>query len=178
MRKKCLKYAITLFVILVLLRLFFSFELVKIADRGSKASPLSADIRTEITDDTRGMTEEEIISYSTKRTARMLRYTKKNDMGAGKANCIGYAQLCAAICQQGFIANGIKGSAKPVVGDVRKFGFSMCKLLTYLVPSSWEGFVKDHDFVEVQLPDKTIYYDACLYDYTFNNCKTTIRRLP
>ena len=176
MKKKILKCVFITLAIIVLLRILFSFELVKIADRGGNAYPLAPSMKTEIANDTKGFTEEEIITYSTKRTARMLRFTKTNDIAAGKANCVGYAKLCAAICQQGFYANNFKGSAKPVVGDVRRFGCSICAMLKSIVPSSWKGFVKDHDFVEVQLPDKTVYFDACLYDYTFNKCKTAIKK--
>lgn len=176
MRKKLLKYTFVTVIIIVLLRFLFSFELVKTADRGGNVYPLSADLKEQIAKETKGFTEKEIITYSTKLTARMLRFTKTNDIEAGKANCVGYAKLCAAICQHGFNANKIKGRAKPVVGDVRKFGVSICKMLKSIVSSSWEGFVKDHDFVEVQLPNKTVYFDACLYDYTFNNCKTTIAK--
>ena len=176
MRKKLLKYTFVTVVIIVLLRFLFSFELVKTSDRGGYAHPLSADMKEQIANDTKGFTEEEIIKYSTKQTAKMLRFTKTNDIEAGKANCVGYAKLCAAICQEGFNANNINGKAKPVVGDVRRFGVSICNMLKSIVSSSWEGFVKDHDFVEVQLPDKTVYFDACLYDYTFNNCKTIIAK--
>ena len=176
MRKKLLRYTFVTVIIIVLLRFLFSFELVKTADRGGYVHPLSADMKEQIANDTKGFTEEEIITYSTKQTAKMLRFTKTNDIEAGKANCVGYAKLCAAICQQGFIANNIKGRAMPVVGDVRRFGVSICKILKSIVSSSWEGFVKDHDFVEVQLPDRTVYFDACLYDYTYNNCNTTIMK--
>lgn len=176
MRKKLLKYAFATVIIIVLLRFLFSFELVKTVDRGGDGFPLSAELKEQIANDTKGFTEDEIITYSTKQTAKMLRFTKTNDIEAGKANCVGYAKLCAAICQQCFDSNKIKGKAKPVVGDVRRFGVSICKTLKSIVPSSWEGFVKDHDFVEVQLPDKTVFFDACFYDYTYNNCKKTIMK--
>lgn len=176
MRKKLLKYAFVAVCVVVLLRFLLSFELMKTANRDGGDYPLSTSMKEQIVNDTKGFSEEEIITYSTKRTAKMLRFTKTNDIEAGKANCVGYAKLCAAICQQGFDANNIKGRAKPVVGDVRRFGFSICKMLKSIVPSSWEGFVKDHDFVEVQLPDKTVYFDACLYDYTYDNCNKTIMK--
>ena len=174
MRKKLLKYAFTTVLIIALLQFLFSFKLVKIADRGGYTLP--HDMKEQIVNDTEGFTEEEIITYSTKRTAKLLSFTTYNDIKAGKANCVGYAKLCAAICQEGFNANNIKGNAKPVVGDVRRFGVSICDVLKSIVPSSWKGFVKDHDFVEVQLPDKTVFFDACFYDYTYNNCKTTIMK--
>ena len=79
MRKKLLKYAFVTVIIIVLLRFLFSFELVKTADRGGYAHLLSADMKEQIANDTKGFTEEEIIKYSTKQTAsQYLQYAKIN----------------------------------------------------------------------------------------------------
>jgi hypothetical protein len=175
MNKKYLKYGLIVVGILIALRLLLSFELVKQSVRNEAVYPLPASMKAEIANDTKGMNADEIIDYSTKRTANILSFSRKNDIGSGNANCIGYASLCAAICQHALNANNIKGRAVPVVGDVRKFGISVCKLLAFIAPSSWKSFVKDHDFVEVRMTDKTVYVDACFYDYFFNDCKMTIK---
>lgn len=89
MRKKLLKYAFVTVKTIVLLRFLFSFELEKTANRCGHIYPLSADMKEQIANDTKVFTEEKIITYSTKLTAKILRFTKTNDIETGKANCVG-----------------------------------------------------------------------------------------
>lgn len=150
-------------------RLLLSYNLVKTADRHYPAYSLPSQLKDIIKADTKGMTEMEIISYSTKETAKMLEFSKGNDIKTGKANCIGYANVCSSICRYAFKVNNIERKVTPVVGYVSKFHINLCDVLTFFVPSSYKGFVKDHDFVEVDMGEYYIYFDACLYDFTLDD---------
>ena len=74
------------------------------------------------------MEVEQIIDFSLSLTANRLRFAARNDIDNGKANCIGYTQLCAAICNRAMAANGIEGKARPVVGYIESKGVNWCKV--------------------------------------------------
>ena len=111
------------------------------------------------------MEVEQIIDYSLSLTASELKFAFKNDITNGKANCVGYAQLCAAICNQAMAANGIEGKARPVVGYIESNGINWCKVLKAIAPkASYKNFVKDHDFVELTIGSRRYYFDPSIYD--------------
>ena len=95
-----------------------------------------------------------------------------NDLDNGKANCVGYAILCSRICNYAFQANGMAYRAKPVVGYVSLYGVNLCRLLQAIAPQRWKNFVKDHGFVELKREDRTLFFDASLYDFNLY-CTTT-----
>ena len=66
----------------------------------------------------------------------------------------------------------MRNRAKPVVGYVTFCGLNLCKLLKSVVPEKYKSFVKDHDFVEIDLGERVRYFDASLYDYGID-CTTT-----
>ena len=95
-------------------------------------------------------------------------------MDMGKANCVGYAQLCAGICNQALAGNGIIGQAKPVVGYIESHGINWCKVLKAVAPKdSYKNFVKDHDFVELVTGSRTYYFDPSIYDVLGKKCLST-----
>lgn len=151
---------------------WLNLSLSKISDRTPSYSP-NKSLKEEIIKETKGFLPEEIRKYSIKKTAYLLSFTVKNDLGNGKANCVGYAQMCAGISNYAFRINGYNSSAKPVVGYVKLLGVNLCNILKWCMPTKrWENFVKDHDFVEYHIDGQTIYCDASAYDLILNDCKT------
>ena len=158
---------------LVLLVAAFPLYLIKNVDRQSLYT-LPEPLSVQVSDETKGMDMEQIIDYSLSLTASKLRFAFQNDIPEGKANCIGYAQLCAAICNQALSANGIEGKACPVVGYIESKGINWCKVLKAIAPkTSYKNFVKDHDFVELTAGSRRYYFDPCIYDIIGNKCLST-----
>ena len=158
--------------IIIVLFVLCSFTLVKTHDR-AKSYSLPLTLKNQITRETKGMTKKQIIDYGLNLTAKKLKFAEKNDIGHGKANCVGYAQLCSAICNQALKNNGYKCRAKPVVGYISNCGINLCELFKHVAPNKhWYNFVKDHDFVELQVEDKTYYFDPSIYDVLGNKCIT------
>lgn len=172
-RNRKLLYALCGIVTIVIFYVIMPLTLVKTSDRPNPYHPDQA-LLSAIKEDTKGMSAEEIRNYSVKKTAKMLSFTVKNNLSKGEANCIGYAQMCAGISNYAFRVNGIKASAKPVVGYVMCCGVNLCNVLKWCMLSErWENFVKDHDFVEYHIDGQTIYSDASAYDLIYRDCKTT-----
>ena len=169
---KILSVFLLLLIVSLLLISLSSIKLVKTSERDDFNS-LSRSQREKVNEETRGMDIEQIIDYSLSFTARELRFAVLNDIPEGKANCVGYAQLCAAICNQAMVTNRISGQAKPVVGYLESNGINWCKVLRAIAPKdSYRNFVKDHDFVELNTPSKRYYFDPSIYDVLGNKCFT------
>ncbi len=167
-----MRKVINILIIVSLLIFLCSFTLVKTHNR-SRLYTLPMSFKTQIARGTKGMTEKQIIDYSLDLTAKTLQFDWKNDIPNGKANCIGYAQLCAAICNHALKSNGYKCRAKPVVGYIEDCGINLCEALKVIMPSNhWKSFVKDHDFVELSYGGKTYYFDPSIYDVLGNKCLT------
>ncbi|MBR6283143.1 MAG: hypothetical protein IKR25_02470 [Muribaculaceae bacterium] len=149
-----------------------SFTLVKQHDRANTYR-LPKSIITHVTDETIGMNEEQIIDYSLSLTAQKLEFSIKNNIANGEANCVGYAQLCAAICNEALRNNGYKNRAKCVVGYVKCCGVNLCNVAKCLGSNpKYKAFVKDHDFVELTVNGKTYYFDPSFYDVLGSKCLT------
>ena len=115
-----------------------------------------------------GYSDEEIVKYSLDLTAELLRFTRVNALKDGKANCVGYAQLCSNICNYAFAGSHSKARTKPVVGYIEICGIDMCKVAYFLAPAKDKNFVKDHDFVEYHHQDGTTsFFDPSIYDVSF-----------
>ena len=178
MNKNSIKWVIGLVVavILLIVLVMYGFSLSKIADRKSASYPLSAEMKERIKKETVGKEEKELIKYTLNLTAETLQFATKNNIEGGSANCVGYAQLGASICNYAFTANGRSSKAKAVVGDVRFWGISVCKVLMVLMPNErWRNFVKDHDFVEIETEREIIFVDPSLYDFHID-CTTVTKK--
>ena len=178
MRKRATKWIVGLVVtvIMILFLILSGFSLQKTADRPSAAYPLSAAMKERIVAETKGKDERELIDYALNLTAKTLQFAAKNDIEGGSANCVGYAQLGASICNYAFDVNGSPSKAKAVVGDVKFWGISVCGVLRILMPNErWRNFVKDHDFVEIGIEKSIIYVDPSLYDFHID-CTTVVRK--
>ena len=87
---------------------------------------------------------------------------------------MGYAQLCATICNQALATNHIKGKAQPVVGYIASNGINWCDVLKVIAPkTTYKNFVKDHDFVELTTETTVYYFDPSFYDVLGQKCLTT-----
>ena len=150
-----------------------SFTLIKTGDR-QKIFTLPQSMKVKVDAETKGMDIKKIIDYSLKLTASRLQFSRYNDFKHDKTNCVGYARLCASICNQALATNGINGYAKPVVGYIESNGINLCNVLKAAAPKdSYKNFVKDHDFVELVTDSKTYYFDPCMYDVLGKKCLST-----
>lgn len=161
---------ITFLAVSIALFVSMPFNLVKTGYR-QKTYMLPQSLKAKVEQDTRGMDIEQIIDYSLTLTASRLLFSLYNDIDMGKANCVGYARLCASICNQALSANGVNGQAKPVVGYIEPIGINWCDVLKKVAPkNSYKNFVKDHDFVELVTESKTYYFDPSIYDALGKKC--------
>ena len=167
------KSIVTLLIIstaLVYVIVINTLTLVRIGER-SCFCLLSESLAAQISSEAKGMEIEQIIDYSLNLTANQLQFSRYNEINRGKANCVGYAQLCSAICTQALIVNGIEGYARPVVGYVESNGINWCKMLKAIAPkTSYKNFVKDHDFVELTTATEVYHFDPCIYDLLGKKC--------
>ena len=141
---------------------------VKTSDRGANLDYFPEKLKERIKAETIGFSDDEIVRYSLDLTAEMLRFTRENSLKDGKANCVGYAQLCSNICNYAFANCHSKARTKPVVGTIKVCGIDVCKLAYSLAPARLQNFVKDHDFVEYHHRDgSTSFFDPSIYDVSF-----------
>ena len=141
---------------------------VKTSDRGATHDYFPEELRGRIKSETAGYSDDEIVKYSLNLTAELLRFTRVNSLRDGKANCVGYAQLCSNICNYAFANCHSKARTKPVVGYIEICGIDVCKIAYFLAPAKDKNFVKDHDFVEYHHRDgKISFFDPSIYDVSF-----------
>ena len=163
---------ITFLAVSIALFVSMPFNLVKTGYR-QKTYMIPQSLKAKVEQDTRGMDIEQIIDFSLMLTASRLRFSRYNDIDLGKANCVGYARLCASICNQALAANGVNGHARPVVGYIESKGINWCDVLkSVALKDSHKNFVKDHDFVELITDSKTYYFDPSIYDVLGKKCLT------
>jgi len=155
---------------LIMLLVFTSFVLVKEHNRTTKYRLNNKLVeRTRI--ETKGMDVHGIIQYSLDLTSAKLRFSRYNDIENGKANCVGYAKMCAEICNYGLRANNIDGSAHSVVGHIESGGINWCKVAQSLcTKQSHKNFVKNHDFVELTTKTDIYMFDPSMYDVLGVSC--------
>lgn len=159
------KYFIIVSILLFIVVSYNGFGLVKSKDRPSRYSQLTQQIKNRIKNECKETDPEKCAKYSLELTSEMLSFSIKNDIKNGKANCVGYAILCSWICNYALKVNHLDCKSKPVVGYVTFYGVNLCDVLKAIVPKGYKNFVKDHDFVELELDDKVMLFDASLYDY-------------
>lgn len=87
--------------------------------RDYKPVTLSEKEKAAIAERTKRLDEREIVNQAIEFCAKKLRFATHNRIASGEANCIGYAQLCATVCNYAFDVHGIPCKARPVVGSVR-----------------------------------------------------------
>ena len=151
----------------VLLAFSQSIQLVKERNRVLSYS-LPIELKNQIAKETKGFKESDIINYGISLTTKKLQFSKRNDIKLGKANCVGYAQLCSAICNYALQLNGYSTTTRPVVGHLELCQTNLCNMAKNIVPNGYKNFVKDHDFIEIQEHSRIYYLDPCAYDLIKN----------
>lgn len=111
-------------------------------------------------------TPQDIIKKCSNLACETLSFSAKNDIQRGKANCVGYAQLTSTLINQAFQIRNLPYHAKPVVGKVYLFGIDLNNISQKILPLKHRPFFKNHDFVEVDLGNKTVFIDTSLQDLT------------
>lgn len=154
--------------VMIVVVMLMPISFVKTSDRGVTHDYFPEELKGRIKSETAGYSDEEIVKYSLDLTAELLRFTRVNALKDGKANCVGYAQLCSNICNYAFAACHSKARTKPVVGTIEICGVDVCKVAYALAPAKDKNFVKDHDFVEYRHRDGTTsFFDPSIYDVSF-----------
>lgn len=103
-----------------------------------------------------------------------LSFSYRNDVGHGKANCVGYAVLAAEALNRAFRRNSLPYHARPVYGKAYLWGIDLHPLMQAVFPSKYAPFFRDHDFVEIDLGDRYVYADASMQDvlgYGYIECQ-------
>lgn len=153
------------------------FALVKTSDRKNNDYKLPTSIKENIKVKAPFDDYKAAVAYSLKLTSQLLRFTKKNRVDEGQANCVGYAIVCSSICNYALEISDLPHRSKPVVGYVTFCGINLCPILQRIVPENYKSIVKDHDFVELNLDDTKLYFDASLYDFHIY-CTTSVKKWP
>lgn len=125
-------------------------------------------------------TEEEIEKYSLKFTGELLYFTDKQEFRspsnlsldrATGAHCVGYSQVCTAICNYAFKQKGMTHvNARHMRGDVKWFGIPLTKILKWSFNKvgmpKWAAFCQDLDYVEVinSNTKEVVSFDPSVYD--------------
>lgn len=174
MKHKRLFVGIALAVTLIWVVLLIPFRLRKTADRNDVTVELAKVDRMQIDKETKSFGEDETVKYAIRFTADKFIYAEHNGFARGEANCIGYAQYCAAVSNYISKREHLDLQAKPVVGQVYWLGINVCNFLQDAVPPKYKGFVKDHDFVEFTQSGEVIFEDPCMYDVMGRKCHTVV----
>lgn len=167
-----------LFVLLGLVLLvigFCSFTLVKTSDIDSSYE-IPQELKEKIRLETQGMEDVRIAKYCVKLTSNKLRFSEKNDIKNGLANCVGYARVCKSLCNYAYKVNNRNITVKHVRGYVSESSVNLCKVAQSLVPKRYKGFVKDHDFIEINFGNSYVYLDPSLYDLIGRDNMTTVHK--
>lgn len=98
--------------------------------------------------------------------ARAYLSLRKNGIQNGKAIWVGYAQLTSATINYAFQIKNPPYKAIPVVGKVYLFGINLNNVAQKILPQRHRPFFKNHDFVEVDLGNMTVFIDTSLQDLT------------
>lgn len=171
------KLSILLVILLILLFPFYLFtqnlSLSKLGERELVTYSLTDEQKEKIKLETSSLTSEEIIDYSTKFTCSLLSFTRKNNLTAREANCIGYAATYVAVCNYAFQVNHINGNAKHVYGYVMVGNSNLNSMVSGVAPSqALKNFTKDHDFVEVTSGKTHCYLSPTIADLLGAAAKT------
>lgn len=136
-------------------------------DRNIINCTITSDLKNQVAEiSNNSHTPQDIIKKCSNLVCETLSFTAKNDIQSGKANCVGYAQLTSAIINYAFQIKNLPYMAKPVVGKVYLFGINLNNIAQKILPQRHRLFFKDHDFVEINLDDKTVFIDSSLQDLT------------
>lgn len=175
MKKHYWKVLLAIISLLCIVVALMPITLVKQTNR-SATYKLSQKEKAAIPSDETNPTVDDAIEFAMDYSCDHLSFAQTNNIRHGRANCIGYAQLFAAVFNAYCQRNGIRATAMPVVGYVNVFGVNLCRLAKSVMPSpKMKNFVKDHDFVEISTGRETIYLDPTIKDMFGRSCRTKKR---
>lgn len=168
LKRKVIKILIYLLICLGIgLFLISQIKFNKDRDRNGINCTLTSDLRNQVIEICNNShTPHDIIKKCSNLVCETLSFTAKNDIKRGKANCVGYAQLTSTILNYAFQIKNFPYKAKPVVGKVYLLGIDLNNIAQKILPPKQRPFFKDHDFVEINLDDKTVFIDSSLQDLT------------
>ena len=152
-----------------------SFSLVKTSNVNSSYN-ISSEMKDRIRVETQGMEDVRIAKYCVQLTSEILEFSKKNDIQKGKANCVGYARVCKSLCEYAYRINNRNISVRHVRGYVTDSGVNLCKVMEFISPKELKGFVKDHDFIELNFGNSYVYLDPTSYDMIGRDNMTTVEK--
>lgn len=167
-KRKYIKIALAILICVgSIIFIISQIKLDKCRDRSVTTCSITPDLKTSIERICKySDSAEKIIKDCSGLACKELSFTAKNNIQCGKANCVGYAQLTSAIINYAFQVKKLPYKAKPVVGKVYLFGIDLNNVAQKILPKKHRSFFKDHDFVEVDLRDKTVYVDSSLQELT------------
>lgn len=145
---------------------FTRLTLVKQKDRDVHTISLPKSLQEEINLQTSTLSDVEIIDYAVNKTAQLFDYSFTESInlnGISKAHCVTYSKLCATICNIAFNNNNINSKAKCVVGYVTWGKINLCNIGAKLC-RKYSNYLMNHDFVEINGSDYTIFVDPTAYD--------------
>ena len=149
-------------------------SLKKIKDRQSANIEIPRDLKETIDNDIQEVSDEsDLEEYCVEKTADYLTFAEHNDISNHKANCVGYAKLCASVYNYLCRKHGYQAYAKPVVGYVYFNESNLCSAISDLAPE-YRYFFKDHDFVEFHTPREVLIEDPTAYDLIGTGLKQTL----
>ena len=167
-KRKHIKITLTIPIIVgSIIFLISQIKLDKCRDRSATPCAITSDLKTSIERICKySDLPEKIIKDCSGLACKELSFAAKNNIQCGKANCVGYAQLTSAIINYAFQVKKLPYKAKPIVGKVYLFRIDLNNVAQKIFPKKHRPFFKDHDFVEVDLGDKTVFVDSSLQDLT------------
>ena len=152
---------------------FTRLTLVKQKDRDVHTISLPKSLQEEINLQTSTLSDVEIIDYAVNKTAQLFDYSFTESInlnGISKAHCVTYAKLCTTICNIAFQNRNINSEAKCVVGYVAMGKINLCNVGAKLCGKYSKYFI-NHDFVEINGSDYTIFVDPTAYDLINSDLK-------
>lgn len=152
---------------------FAQLTLVKQKDKEVHTISLPQSLEEEIILKTSALSDVEIINYAVNKTAQLFDYSFTESInlnGISKAHCVTYSKLCATICNIAFQNNNINSEAKCVVGYVTLGKINLCNIGAKLC-RKYSNYFINHDFVEINGSDYTIFVDPTAYDLINSDLK-------
>lgn len=107
---------------------------------------------------------DKLIDRCNEIVCEQLKFTYRNDINKGEANCVGYAKLHAAALNFAFKTNKLPYKARPVYGKAFLWGKDLHPIFKSIVPKKYESFFNDHDYTEIDLGDEYLYVDTSIQD--------------
>ena len=175
MKKILIGLALTAVAGVVLILAFMTLE--PQTQRTSFAEPsLSSEKKAEIRDDVADLdSDEDLFNYAVKKTAAELHFTRKNNLNANEANCIGYAALAKRYLDYALKVKGKSNNTFHYVGLVYSCGVNINKVVMCFLPNKHKSFFKDHDFLGMQTESGDLLLASpSIYDILYTSVITRI----